>query len=404
MEDDFKTRLTAIEQKLEGESVSSICKSLQCSRAWFYKWYNRYEDQGIEGLKSLSKVPHTLVNKTDPDIESKIIMVRQELQGHDSNEMKYAYIGADSIQWELEHRGLVSPEQIPSITTINRILKRNNLIKKKALPKRLSLPYPRPIINHPNSVHQLDTVGPRYINGKNGVERFYCINLIDCYSKITCKTVCDNTQSTTILDFLINDVWSTIGIPRVLQVDNMLAIKGSNKYPRTMSMIMKWCLYLGIELLFIPIKEPQRNGFVEKSNHKFEVNFFGRQRFDSLLHLKEELQIYQQATNERFANPTLKKQIHGARTPYDVHFKDNVILPKNVYDITNRLRRTGTVDGKISYIRFIQKDCKLNIFSESFELPAEYRYTYVKATLNTKTQMLTIANEDHVHTIGYSIN
>lgn len=404
MEDDFKTRLTAIEQKLDGKSVSSICKSLQRSRAWFYKWYNRYEEQGIEGLKSLSKAPHIVANKTDSDIESKIIMVRQELHDDDSQEMKYAYIGADSIQWELEHRGLVSPEQIPSITTINRILKRNDLIKKKTLPKRLSLPYPGPIIDQPNAVHQLDIVGPRYINGKNGVERFYCINLIDCYSKITCKRVCDNTKNTTILDFLINDVWSTIGIPRVLQVDNMLAVKGSNKYPRTISKIMKWCLYLGIELLFIPIKEPQRNGFIEKSNHKFEVNFFSRQRFDSFSHLEEELQVYQQATNKRFANPTLKKQIHGARTPYDVHFKEDVILLKNAQDITSRLDRVGIADGKISYIRFIQKDCKLSIFSESFELLAKYRYTYVKATLNTKAQLLTIANENHVHTIEYLIN
>ena len=85
-------------------------------------------------------------------------------------------IGADSIRWELNKLG-IEADKMPSIATINRILKRNGLIKKSVKTQRKSvIPYPSPVVEKPNDVHQLILVGPRYYK-VNGVERFSPLHL-----------------------------------------------------------------------------------------------------------------------------------------------------------------------------------------------------------------------------------
>jgi hypothetical protein len=402
--EEYEERLKAIQMYLDGANITDICNDLNRTRPWFYKWLNRYEIQGVEGLESRSRAPLNVANKTSPAIETEIVKIRGVLQAGNSPETKYAHIGADSIQWELERDGIIPVDNIPSTSTINRIIKRSNLSKPNRVPRRPSLPYPGPEVIEPNSVHQFDTIGPRFINGENGAERFYCINLIDCFSKMTCKVITENIQGSTLLSFLINNVWSVIGIPQVLQVDNMLAFKGSNKYPRSISQIVKWCLYLGVEVLFIPVNEPQRNGFVERSNGNFDLKFFRAQKFNSLVGLREELEVYNNAVNIRYSNSTLKKHIHGARTPYEVHFMKEPRLLKNFKEAKEDLNNIKIPEGKISFIRFVKKDCKLSIFSEKFDLPRTFKYNYVRATIDTGSQTLLIKGNNDVYEIDYKMS
>lgn len=401
--DEFELRLIAIERKLKGESVTSICNSIQRSRQWLYKWVGRYNTCGIDGLKDMPKIPISQPTKIKPQIEEQIVKIRRKLQAHDSEDTRYSPIGAESIQWELI-RINVPIEDIPSISTINRIIKRNNLMQNHVKYKKFVLPYPEPPADNPNEVHQLDTVGPRFIKGINGVEKFYSINLIDCYSRMVVIRPCINTKKESILDFLTNDVWSIIGIPKILQVDNMLSIKGSNRHPRSLGLIIKICLMLGIEILFIPINEPQRNGIIEKFNDKFDKQFFRSQSFNNFNHLKSEARIYQDFCNQRYPHSKLKVNIHGSKIPYEVHCKHDInILNKSWrYNSSSKL---PIVEGKVSFIRFIRSDCKLNIFSEQFVLPTEFKYKYIKATIFTKDQTLFIDDYQYnSYEIGYKLN
>lgn len=62
------------------------------------------------------------------------------------------------------------------------------------------------------------------------------------------------------------------GMPDALQMDNELAFRGSNRYPRSFGSVVRFALNQGMAVVFIPVKEPWRNGIIEKFNHTYQEN------------------------------------------------------------------------------------------------------------------------------------
>ena len=60
--------------------------------------------------------------------------------------------------------------------------------------------------------------------------------------------------------------WKTIGLPDYMQLDNQLNFRGSNRYPRSMGLVIRLCLHFEVTPVFIPIAEPWRNAYIEKFN------------------------------------------------------------------------------------------------------------------------------------------
>ena len=392
------TRLEAIKRFLANERPVVIYTSLGKSKAWFFKWLARYKQYGVEGLQDQSKAPNFSPNKTAEDIEKLIVNIRKNLAAHSTKETFYAPTGADSIIWELTKLG-VSKETIPSIATVNRILNRNGLIKSNAKSiAKFKIPYPTPPTLKPNDVHQLDSVGPRYINGVNGIERFFSLNIVDCFSKVAALRQYEDARNTSIADLLINAVWPILGIPRILQVDNMLSVKGSIKYPRSLGMIIRLCLLFSVEVLFIPVSEPQRNGVVESFNNTFEKIFFRRQVFNSLEHLKQESLIFENYYCHQRPHSRLNIEKHGSKIPFMVH---KTIEPRLItsnftltdYKVKNKIK-IPVSEGKVSFIRWVSKASRIDIFTEKFDVPDNLRYQYVKATILTKDNVLQIWHQD----------
>ncbi len=60
------------------QQIESVARELHRSRAWAYKWYKRYNDEGLDGLRDRPRIGRP--SFVDEDI---IIKIRQELS--DSN-------------------------------------------------------------------------------------------------------------------------------------------------------------------------------------------------------------------------------------------------------------------------------------------------------------------------------
>ncbi len=58
-------------------NVAKICRYFGISRTAFYKWYERYQNYGVEGLKDRSCRPLHSPHATNPEIIAKIIYLRQ---------------------------------------------------------------------------------------------------------------------------------------------------------------------------------------------------------------------------------------------------------------------------------------------------------------------------------------
>jgi putative transposase len=121
MKDEEILRKQAIEMHAQGISIITIADRLGKTRQWVYKWLKRYEIGNDSWCQSFSTAPKTHVKSTSSEVEKTVVFIRKSL-----NEQKYSQKGALSILHELGRMN-ISP---PSVVTINRILKRNNLLEK----------------------------------------------------------------------------------------------------------------------------------------------------------------------------------------------------------------------------------------------------------------------------------
>ena len=118
-------RQTAINRHIQGgESPKDVYTSLNRSKKWFFKWLNRYQTGAPDWYKEQSRAPKTRPLEIDPKAKERILSTRQQLVA-----APYAQIGVSAIKWELKKQDL----QFPSDSTINRVLKREGLIKKNSL-------------------------------------------------------------------------------------------------------------------------------------------------------------------------------------------------------------------------------------------------------------------------------
>ena len=114
-------RKTAINRYLQGETPKSIYSDLGRSKNWFFKWLKRYKSGDANWCKDQSKAPIRRPTALNEIEKQRIISVRQRLESQ-----KFAQTGVSAIKWELSKSG----HGFPSDRTINRVLKREGLIKK----------------------------------------------------------------------------------------------------------------------------------------------------------------------------------------------------------------------------------------------------------------------------------
>jgi putative transposase len=117
-------RRKAIQRYLKGEKPRSIYTDFHRSKKWFFKWLKRYQTGRKDWYKDQSKAPHNSPTRTPKVEKQRIIEVRRRLESE-----SFAQIGASAIKWELSKSGL----DFPSDRTINRVLKREGLVKKNCL-------------------------------------------------------------------------------------------------------------------------------------------------------------------------------------------------------------------------------------------------------------------------------
>lgn len=366
-------RITAVRRQLQGESVSAICRSVGRSRRWLYYWLRRYSPADVHWADTHSRAPHRYPRKTSLAIEELVCEIRRRLVAQ-----KYAQRGAIAIQWELRRLDITA---IPNVWTINRILRRHGLSAKPRYKPRGTL-YPSLRANAPNIVHQLDLVGPRYLHG--GV-RFYGLQLMDAYTNAVALEIIDGKRDTAIVQGLLH-AWRRLGLPRYLQLDNELSFRGSNRYPRSLGLLLRLCLQLGVEAVFIPEAEPWRNGIVERFNNVYDKLFLRQHQFRNLDDLQRRLREF-----EHFHNHNHRYAKLHQRTPSAVHRGQLRKPPSTITPET--IRRLPWKNGCISFIRLTDQTGAVRFFSERFTVNNSLVHEYVKGTIFTRKAVLCFSHQ-----------
>jgi putative transposase len=379
MKTELEFRQRAIALYLQGRKKSEIARNMQRSRRWVHRWIERYDpDAPTVSLQNHSRAPKQMDGVYSERIKKMVLQSREERERGKRAKYKYALVSAQAIYYELRELH-VSP--LPSPRTIHRWLKRAGQIRERKSRKAPNLTYPDLPCQAVNDVQELDFKGPFYL--QDHAHKYYLMVLRDKLSKKTALRALANKSMDAILDFLV-DAWQKMGCPKYLKMDNCLDFRGSNLYPRSPSKLVRVCLDLGIQPIFIPLREPWRNGVVENLNGLLDRFLFRTHTFETEKQLHQAVQRMETTINTTHRLPALE-----GKTPQEFAVNARLRYPPARYDW--RMRNLRLLKGKVTFIRFVRKSGRITLTAkDKFLIGKEYKWQYVTANVDVAKQKLDV--------------
>ena len=392
MRTEIELRQRAMALYLQGWKKSEIARKMQRSRRWVHRWIGRYEpDAPTVSLQDHSRAPKQGEGGYPEQIKKMVLQSREERERGKRAKYQYALVSAQAIYYELRELH-VSP--LPSPRTIHRWLKRAGRIRERKVRKAPNPTYPVLPCRAVNEVQELDFKGPFYL--KDHSHKYYLMVLRDKVSKKTALRALAHKSMEAILDFLV-DVWQNMGCPKHLKMDNCLDFRGSNLYPRSPSKLMRVCLDLGIQPIFIPLREPWRKGVVENLNGLLNRFLFRLHTFETEKQLHQAVQRMQAIINTTHRLPALQ-----GKTPQEFAANARLRYPPADYDW--RRRDLWLLKGKVTFIRFVRKSGRITLTAkDKFFIGKKYKWQYVLANVDVAKQKLNVIWQGkHIKSLDYS--
>jgi putative transposase len=377
MNDELAARQRAISLRLAGRPVKHICSALGRSEAWFHKWWGRYLQAGPEGLYDRTRAHHQVAQRIPPELERAILSIRRRLQAHATPTTRYSLTGAAAILAEVKALGI---RPLPGVRTIERVLQRNGLTAPRVrlaplLPRQ---EYPGPQARASNDLHQVDLVGPIYLQGDR--HRYYIWICKDAFDGAVCLRLAASRRMDEVLWFL-GECWKDLGLPGQVQLDNARELSGWGPAARTLSRVIRLCLRFGVGPVFIPAGEPQFNGSVENFNGWFQEPLFQR-RFRRPGDLRRELGRLQEAVNTQHVHPRL-----GGQTP--AQRRRGLRLRKLPARFVVPTGRQKLAAGRVTFLRRVSTAGTVSVLSQSYRVGKRHRGLYLRLVVDTGRGRLT---------------
>ena len=283
MNDEIQQRLKWIKLYQETNNAGLVCLRCDISRPTLRKWWSRYQEQGLDDLKSLSKRPHSSPNqKVSPELEAKILVLR-----------KSRNLGARQIQSEL-----LRNEQIKlGLATIHKVLKKHQvdpivIYRRKSDFKRYSKPIPGERV-------QMDTC-------KIAPNLYQYTAIDDCTRYRVLRLYKRRTAANTI-DF-VESVIEEMPFP----IQRFQTDRGTEFFAeKVQKLLMRY------KIKFRPNKpaSPHLNGKVERSQKTDKAEFY------ATVDLKSEEIHEQLAEWQHYYNWERPHSAHNGKTPIERYFE-----------------------------------------------------------------------------------
>lgn len=366
---ELRRRRQAIRWQLQGLPHKLILQLAQRSRAWLSKWQKRFDQEGAAGLRSHSRRPQHTPSTSSPRIVRLIVRTRRRLV-----KQKVGLIGTAAIRREL--RKVLGP-QTPSSATVSRVLRTHDLVTTR--PTAVPAYFPKPLTEVEGTLHAVDWTC-RYLEAGPKVYAFHTLNL---RTRACTQTIAADKSGATVTRHAL-DTWKTLGIPDFLQLDNDAAFCGGYKTPRLFGQFVRVCLYLGLELIFLPVAEPECNGEVEELNGLWAHAFWERRRFTSVGHVARASAAFVQWYLTDYAPPWL-----GDVTPAQAqrHEPTRHLTATQIAHLPDALPITA---GRIHFIRKVKPDGTVSVLNERWHVSKRLAGKYVWVTIITHCRRLEI--------------
>ncbi len=333
---------TTMEQKIEficewrtGKyTITELCKSFGISRPTAYKLIDRFENQGYEGLKELSRKPGKHPNTTDEKIVKSILRLKE----------KHKLWGAKKIRVLMFKE--FPKDQIPSVVTVHNILRKNGLVSPQKRMRRVKPVYPIFDPKSCNEVWSADYKG-KFLMGN----KIYChpLTIADSKSRFlfTAKGHYKETLKAAKAEF--KKVFRVYGIPKQIHTDNGSPF-GSVRAIQRYTQLSYWFIELGIIPVFSDPAHPEQNGRHERMHRDLKAACATPSAYD--------LKAQQRRLNHfvKEYNNIRPHEALGMKTPSDVHDFSCRPFPEKIphYDYDSsykvlKVTKSGSIRWKSYY-------------------------------------------------------
>ena len=238
-------------------TITALCETFGISTTTGHKLILRFEKEGEKCFELKSKRPRNVPHKTPPNIENAIIELRK----------KHPNWGARKFVELLKPKFNV--EQIPSETTINAILSRNGLVKKRGKrPSKLEKLHPKYEAKECNEIWSVDYKGKFRLGNKK-----YCHPLTIQDKKSRFIIACDGHYSESFENVkrAYIKAFRTYGMPSYIHSDNGIPFANVRSVQR-FTKLSYWLIDHDIMPLFSDTASPQQNGKHERMHRDLKAH------------------------------------------------------------------------------------------------------------------------------------
>jgi putative transposase len=236
-------------------SMAELCERYGVSRKTGYKWIERYEHAGPEGLRERSRAPHHCPHRISPDVAAAICATRRQ---HPS-------WGPEKLLHWLKRRHPAM--DLPAPSTAGDLLARRGLVKKRRRRRHYTHPgLVPPTTRQPNDLWTADFKG--HFRTRDGI---YCYPLTVADQHTRYLLGCHGLLSTKgqgvrpVFDRLFREY----GLPRAIRTDNGVPFATTGIHG--LSQLNVWWIRLGIQHQRILPASPQQNGAHERMHRTLKA-------------------------------------------------------------------------------------------------------------------------------------
>jgi putative transposase len=292
-------RIKMIQEYESGEfAISELAEQYGVSRKTIYKWIDRFEASGLEGLKDQSRAPRTHPNAVSANIQRQLLRLKADKP----------LWGAPKLRHKLLER--LGPEDCPAESTISEILRRHGLSARRGRARR-AVPSEQPLAHcqQANQVWCADFKG--WFRTANG-QKCMPLTITDAHSRylLCCQGLGAETGFVSVKPLFIQ-AFREHGLPEAIRTDNgapfaSLGLGG-------LSPLAVWWVRLGIGLERIEPGAPQQNGRHERM-HRTLKEATAQPPARNLCAQQQRFDLFRREYNEERPHEAL-----GQQTPASVY-------------------------------------------------------------------------------------
>ena len=342
---------TTMEQKIEficewrtGKyTITELCRNFEISRPTAYKLISRFEEQGFEGLKKLSRAPTKHPNATKENIIESILKLK----------VKYKLWGAKKIR-ELLFKEFTKQE-VPSVVTVHNILKKNGFVCPQKRLRRVKPIHPIFDPKSCNEVWSADYKG-KFLMGN----KIYChpLTIADSKSRFLFTAKGHYKENLKSAKSEFKRVFRIYGIPKQIHTDNGSPF-GSVRAIQRFTQLSYWFIELGITPVFSDPGHPEQNGRHERMHRDLKAACAKPSAYDLKAQQRRLNHFVKQYNNIR------PHEALDMKTPADIHDFSTRPFPEKIpnfdYDSKYKILKvteSGAVRWKSYYWVYVSAALK----------------------------------------------